>query len=348
MPQLGAPGAPASDVSRTGQPVARARLFELLLSLLTRLGAEAPVLLVIEDIHWADRSTLDFLAFLIAGARRERLLLVCSYRTDELHRRHPLRAFLAQHERRRAVERVELRPFTRAELDAQVGGILGAAPDPAVVGRLYRRTEGNAFFTEELLAASGEGIALPPSLRGALLLRIEALPPPAQEVLRLAAAHGRLVTHRLLAAAVEVTEDELHRALRSALAHHVLVQRDDETYAFRHALLAEALASDLLPGERTRLHLALARTLEGDPTLIARDGRAAAEVCGHWLAAHRLPEALGAAVRAGVEAEQVYAYAEATDHFVRALELWDLVRTPQSVPAWTRVPSTRGPPRAPP
>jgi predicted ATPase len=280
---------------------------------------------VIEDIHWADRSTLDFLAFLIAGARRERLLLVCSYRTDELHRRHPLRAFLAQHERRRAVERVELRPFTRAELDAQVGGILGTAPDPAVVGRLYRRTEGNAFFTEELLAASEEGIALPPSLRGALLLRIEALPPPAQEVLRLAAAHGRLVTHRLLAAALEVPEGELHSALRSAVAHHVLVQRDEETYAFRHALLAEALESDLLPGERTRLHLALAQALEGDPTLTARDGRAAAEVCGHWLAAHRFAEALGAAVRAGLEAEQVYAYAEASDHFVRALELWDLV-----------------------
>ena len=194
-----------------------------------------------------------------------------------------------------------------------------------MVGRLYRRTEGNAFFTEELLAASGEGIALPPSLRGALLLRIEALPPRAQEVLRLAAAHGRLVTHRLLAAALEVPEGELHRALRSAVAHHVLVQRDEETYAFRHALLAEALASDLLPGERTRLHLALAQALEGDPTLIARDGRAAAEVCRHWLAAHRFAEALGAAVRAGLEAEQVYAYAEASDHFVRALELWDLV-----------------------
>jgi DNA-binding CsgD family transcriptional regulator/tetratricopeptide (TPR) repeat protein len=324
VPQLGEPDS-AADTAATGQPMARARLFELLLSLLTRLGEDAPVLLVIEDIHWADQSTLDFLAFLLASARRERILLVCSYRTDELHGRHPLRAFLAQHGRPPVVERVDLRPFTREELAAQLRGILDTTPDPDLVSRLHTRTEGNAFFTEELVAAAEEGSALPPSLRGALLLRIEALPPAAQGVLRLAAAHGRLATHRLLAAAVEMPEEELHCALRSAVAHHVLVQRDDETYAFRHALLAEALQSDLLPGERTRLHLALARALESDPALIARDGRSAAELCGHWLGAHCLPEALGAAVRAGLEAEEVYAYAEATDHFGRALELWDRV-----------------------
>jgi predicted ATPase len=102
VPRLRDPGAPAADASRTGQPAAQTRLFELLLSVLTRLGADAPVLLVIDDIHWADRSTLDFLGFLVASARRERLLLVTSYRTDEVHRRHPLRAFLAHHERRPA------------------------------------------------------------------------------------------------------------------------------------------------------------------------------------------------------------------------------------------------------
>jgi DNA-binding CsgD family transcriptional regulator len=325
VPQLGGAHAPAQERSTTVEPLAQARLFELLLGLLTRLGAGAPVVLAIEDIHWADRSTLDFLAFLIANARRERLLLVCSYRTDEVHRRHPLRSFLAQYERPPAVERVDLRAFTLEELDAQLRGILGTTADPALVNRLYKRTEGNAFFTEELLAASGEGIELPASLGGALLLRIEALAEPAQEVLRLAAAHGRLVTHRLLAAATDLQELELHAALRDAGAHHVLVRPDLETFAFRHALLAEALESDLLPGERTRLHLSLAQALEADPTLVSRDGRAAAQACGHWLAAHRLPEAFAAAVRAGIEAEQVYAFAEASHHFSRALELWELV-----------------------
>jgi tetratricopeptide (TPR) repeat protein len=105
----------------------------------------------------------------------------------------------------------------------------------------------------------------------------------------------------------------------------VLVRHDEESYAFRHALLQETLESDLLPGERAGFHLALARALEDDPTLVSRDGRAAAELCGHWLGAHRLPEALAAAVRAGAEAEQVYAFAEASRHFQRALELWDRV-----------------------
>jgi DNA-binding CsgD family transcriptional regulator len=325
LPQLGDPGAPAPGRSTPREPLAQARLFELLLGLLARLGDAAPVVLAIEDIHWADRSTLDFLAFLIANARRERLVLVCSYRTDELHRGHPLRSFLAQHERPPAVERVDLQPFTHAELTAQLHGILGETPDPALVERLYERTEGNAFFTEELLAASGEGTELPVSLRDALMLRVEMLPEQAQHLLRVTAAHGRLVSHRLLAAVSELGEPELHGALREAVAHQVLVRRDLETYAFRHALFAEALESDLLPGERTSLHLALARAVEDDPTLVSRDGRAAAELCGHWLGAQRLPEALAAAVRAGVEAEEVYAYADASHHFLRALELWDRV-----------------------
>ena len=325
VPELGAPGSPAPAEPATGEQVAQSRLFELLLGVVARLGEGAPVMLVIEDIHWADRSTLDFLAFLIADARRERLLLVCSYRTDALHRGHRLRSFLAQHDPRPAVERVELRAFTREELGAQLHGILEAAPDPALVRRLHERTEGNAFFTEELLAASEDCTDLPASLRDALLLRIEVLPERVQQVLRMAAAHGRLVPHRLLAAVCDLPEWELHGALREALSHHVLVRHDAETYAFRHALLHETLESDLLPGERAGLHLALARALQDDPTLVSRDGRAAAELCAHWLGAHRLPEALAAAVRAGLEAEQVYAFAEASRQFQRALELWDRV-----------------------
>jgi hypothetical protein len=157
------------------------------------------VVLAIEDIHWADHSTRDFLAFLIANARSERLLLVCSYRTHELHRGHPLRQFLAQHERRPAVERFDLRLFTEEELGEQLCGILGAEPDAALVQRLHERTGGNAFFAEELLAAAEGSTELPGSLRDALNLRIEVLPEQAQDVLRLAAAHGRLVSHRLLA-----------------------------------------------------------------------------------------------------------------------------------------------------
>jgi DNA-binding CsgD family transcriptional regulator len=324
VPELGR-GSPGPAEPATSEPSAQGRLFELLLGLFARLGEEAPVVFAIEDIHWADRSTLDFLAFLASTARRERLLLVCTYRTDELHRTHRLRPFLAQHERPPSVERLDVRPFTAEELGDQMRGILGEAPDEALVKRVHRRTEGNAFFTEELLAASAEASELPASLRDALMVRIEVLPAQAQEVLRVAAAHGRHVTHRLLAAVCELPEPELQAALREAVAQQVLVQQDAESYAFRHALVQEALETELLPGERTSLHLALAEALEADPTLAFRDARAAAEVCRHWLGAHRLPEALAAAVRAGREAEQVYAFAEADHHLERALELWTLV-----------------------
>jgi predicted ATPase len=190
---------PAAIAEPSGrEPPAQSRLFELLLGVLARLEQRAPVVLVVEDIHWADRSTLNFLAFLMSSARRERLLLVCTYRTDAVHRGHPLRAFVAQ-QRTRSLDRVHLEAFTPAELDAQLLGILGSPPEASLVKRLYARSEGNAFFTEELLAASAEGTELPVSLRDALMLRIEVLPEAAQQVLRVAAAHGRFVPHRLLA-----------------------------------------------------------------------------------------------------------------------------------------------------
>jgi len=317
-PQLGPARADA-------EPLAQIRLFDLLLGSLARLTQDAPVVLAIEDIHWGDRSTLDLLAFLIATARHERLLLVCTVRTDAVHRQHPLRPWLAEHERRPAVERIDLRPFGRDELRAQLHGILGSAPDAELVTRLYERTDGNAFFAEELLAASERGTDLPASLRDALLLRVDALSEQAQRVLRLSAAHGRFIPNRLLASACGLPAEALDEALGEAVTHHVLTARDAETYAFRHALVRETLEAELLPGERIRLHLALAEALDADPCLASGDGRAASELYHHWLGAGRMPEALAAAVRAGVEAEEVSAYAEARRHFESALELWDRV-----------------------
>jgi DNA-binding CsgD family transcriptional regulator/tetratricopeptide (TPR) repeat protein len=326
VPELAPVDAVPGTASEAAQPLAQARLFELLLGLLARLAEDEPAVLAIEDIQWADRSTLDLIAFLVSNARHERLLLVCTYRTDELHRSHPLRRFLARHERPPAVDRLDLAPFSRDELSDQLRGILGAAPEPALVDRLHERSGGNAFFTEELLAASeAAGPALPASLRETLMLRIEELGERTQEVLRLAAVHGRVVPHRLLAEATDLPEPELHDALREAASRHVLVREDEATYTFRHALLQEALESDLLPGERVNLHLALAQALERDAALRSTNGAEAAELCVHWIGAQRLPEALGATVEAGLEAERVYAFADASRHFQRALELWERV-----------------------
>jgi DNA-binding CsgD family transcriptional regulator len=323
LPELG--GAPDSDgevMTATGEPLAQARLFGLLRALLDQLGADAPVVFVIDDLQWADRSTLEFLSSLLRGLRDERLLVVCTYRSDELHRRHPLRPFLAEEERREHAERLELARFSMTELAEQVAGILGATAAPDLVARLHERSEGNAFFAEELVAASAEGDGpLPSSLRDVLTLRLEALSDDARTVLCAAAVAGRRSSHRLLAAVAGLSEDALLDALREAVAHHVLVL-DDDGYSFRHALLQEATYGDLLPGERTALHLRLAEALSADPTL---GDAGAAELAQHWRAAHRLPEALAAFAQAGRDAERAAAFAEAGAHYEGALEIWERV-----------------------
>jgi predicted ATPase len=128
LAQLGATGGATPDSEPARDPLAQARMFDLLLDVLTAFAEQAPVVLVVEDVHWADRSTLDLLAYLLANARHERLLLICTYRSDELNRSHPLRAFLAEHSRPPAVRRIDLQPFTPQELAAQIHGILGSDP----------------------------------------------------------------------------------------------------------------------------------------------------------------------------------------------------------------------------
>ena len=325
-----------------GGELAQGRLFAQFLSLFADLSSEGPVVLAIEDLHWADRSTRDLLSYLIRSAGDEMLLLICTYRSDELHRQHPLRPFLAEHRRLEWVEVLELRPFTESELKAQLEGILGAPPDPAFAARLFARSEGNPFFTEELLAASADGELLPRTIRDALILRLDALSPRTQEVIRVAAASGRRVPHALLAAVAGLPEPQLTEALREATAHQILVQDvDARSYRFRHALLAEAVYADLLPGERTRLHLALAEALAGDPGLAAEPtGNTAAELAFHWRACNRLDDALAASVDAGAKAERSYACAAANLHFENALELWDQVEDAECA---SRSGSGRGP-----
>ncbi|HTF59356.1 MAG TPA: AAA family ATPase, partial [Actinomycetes bacterium] len=228
------------------------QLFEALLALLERLADRSPTVLVVEDLHWADRSTLDLLAFLVRNLQAG-LLVVLTYRTDELHRRHPLRPFLAELDRSGRAERLEVGRFDRPEVADLLAGIIGTRPDDGLVGQIYRRSEGNAFFAEELLAATQPGAdngrSLPPSLENVLLSRVQVLPEDAQATLRLVAAAGGRVGHGLLAAVSELPEADLLAALRAAVAHQVLVPDPaTETYAFRHALTQEALYAELLPG----------------------------------------------------------------------------------------------------
>ncbi|MFL5778763.1 MAG: AAA family ATPase [Chloroflexota bacterium] len=306
---------------------AQGRLFELLLGVLHRLSAKAPVVLAVEDLHWSDRSTRDFLGFLIRNLRDSAVMLLLTYRSDELHRRHPLLPFLAELERSSRTERIELRPFDQVESADQLRAIAGRELDDALIESIHARSGGNAFFAEELLVAAGDDgrTELPQTLRDVLLARVSELTEPTQEFLRIASAAGQRVDPALLAAAAGMDEATLLDALRECVSRQVLVPDPSEgvdRYRFRHALLQEAIYDELLPGERTRLHSAFAQTLESS---MAGDSSRAAEIAHHWYAAHDLPRALESAVVAGTAAEARYAFPEAVVQYERAIELWDRV-----------------------
>ena len=262
-----------------GEEGSQARLFEQLLALLASAARARPLVLVVEDFQWADRSTCDFFAFLVRAARHEPIALIITYRSDELRRGHPLRHCMLELERSGRATSVELRPFTRAEVRAQVAAILHESPAPPLVDRLLERSEGNPFFTEELLASAREpGEPLPDSLRDTLLARVASQSTVVCDVLRIAAVTGRTVDHALLAAVAELPEDDLNGALRDAVESYLLAP-DPSTagYSFRHALMREAIYSDLLPGERRNLHLRLAQTLSAQPRLGGAKAVGAAE-----------------------------------------------------------------------
>ncbi|MFD9077266.1 ATP-binding protein, partial [Streptomyces lasiicapitis] len=248
----------------------RARLFELTVRLLERLAADRTLVLVLEDLHWADRSTRELLSYLLRALTDSRLLIVATYRVDDLHRRHPLRPALAEYERLHTVTRLELLRFDRAEVRRQLAAIRGEAPPEQVLDRIFDRSEGNAFFVEELACSILEGSpgGISDSLRDLLLVRVEALPDEVQRVVRIAAEGGSEVEFPLLATVTGLAEDELIATLRTAVAAAVLQPcAEDESFRFRHALMREAVAGDLLPSERSRLSRRYAEALESDPSL---------------------------------------------------------------------------------
>ncbi|MFJ4951635.1 AAA family ATPase [Streptomyces sp. NPDC088760] len=325
LPDLGEAGAGRHDEQ------GMARLFELTARLLERVAAEHTVVLVLEDLHWADASTRHLLAYLFRTLRAGRLLVLATYRSDDIHRRHPLRPLLAELDRLRTVRRIELARFTREEACRQIAGILAAEPDPAQVDEIYERSDGNAFFIEELAVAAAEGncTGLTDSLRDLLLVRVEALPESAQRVARIVAEGGSTVEYRLIAAVAQLTEDDLIEALRAAVGANLLTAtRAGDGYRFRHSLVREAVADDLLPGERSRLNRRYAEALEADPALVPADARVM-RLASYWYHAHDAAKALPAVLAAAVVARRRHAYTEQLGLLERAMELWD--SAPQEV-----------------
>ena len=317
----------------------QARLLDALLGLIQRLAEAAPVVLVVEDLHWADPATRDTIAFLARNLRSDRAILVATFRADELHRRHPLLPWLAELERSGRVERLVVERLDAARTRQLLAAILDAPPDSELVERIHARSEGNPFFIEELLMAGQDGAAnrMPPTLREILMTRIVALPEQTQAVIGVAAVAGRRVDHDLLARVAAMDEADLLEALRSAVGNQVLVTgsaMDHEAgdYAFRHALLQEAAYDDLLPGERQRLHRAFAEALSerGEGTGAVAAGHWA-ELAYHWSSARDDRRAFEASLLAGEAATRTYAFADARRHHERALELWSTIDDPSSL-----------------
>jgi predicted ATPase len=319
LPELGEP-------DNGGDPAeARARLFEEVLRALEYLTRYSPVVLVIEDAHWADRSSRDLLTFLIGNQRAlSGLLIVVTFRSDELHRTHPLRPLLASLDRIAWVERIDLPRLTRYDTGELVVRILGRQPASDLADALYHRSEGNPLFVEALLCCDGElSPELPESLRDLLLDSVHRLPEDTQEVLRIASAGGERTGHALLGAVTGLDDAALIRALRPAVIANVLHAQGDG-YAFRHELIREAVHEDLLPGEHGRLHSRYAEAIDADPTLVP-PGRAAIEMAHHWHSAHDSGWALISAWRAAAQAGEALAAAERLSLLARVLELWDRV-----------------------
>ena len=331
LPSLGAGSAePMEDDGAE----ARMRLFGALHTVFEALAREQPLLLAFEDIHWADPSTLGFLEFLTRHVRDEPLLLVATFRSDELHRRHPLRPVLAELGRLPVSARVDLAPLTAEDVARQAGTILGQRPQPELVNELVRRTGGNAFFVEELLAAGTDASdhQLSPLLHDVVAARLERLPETTRQLLAVVAVTGPTAEHALLEAVIGTGGEALAEVLRPAVEQHVLVI-DGQSYRFRHALVQEVVEHELLPGERAQLHRAVAETLTDTPDLAgSRRQHLDAELAHHWAVAGDHSRAFGATLRAAKKARKAAAFTEAVQLYERALELWDVADCPEDTP----------------
>jgi DNA-binding CsgD family transcriptional regulator len=326
LPDFGQPPAGADPGT------ARARLFEVLLILFETLAEQQPLVLVVEDVHWADRSTCDLLSFLVRNIQQARVLLLVTFRSDELSRHELLRPLLAGLARAEGVSRLDLTRLSRTQVAAQLEGILGRPPEAALISQVCQRGGGIPLLTEALVSSDGTVRAdLPTSLRDLLLASVAVLPEPTQQVLRTAAAGGARTSHLLLVAVTGLDDAALTAALRPAVDASVLVS-DADGYAFRHQLIREAVREEMLAGERAQAHRAFAAALE--VRLQARleaGSRAGSEsalmvlAALHWRDAADDERALAAAWRAAGAAGTAMAYAQRLQMLEQVLELWDQV-----------------------
>jgi DNA-binding CsgD family transcriptional regulator/tetratricopeptide (TPR) repeat protein len=316
MPVNGSGAESAGQLTATD----RSNLFEAVTDIFHHLGASQRQLWVVEDVHWADRSTREMITYLLShppASPASPATLIVTYRLDDLHRRHPLRPVLAEWGRLPGVERFTVPPLDEAAVRGMVRALQESPLTEAHLATIVSRAEGNPFFVEELVGAATDGNrSLPADLSDLLLVRVDSLDDTARWVVKAASVAGREVAHRLLVRVADVDDAGLETALRAAVDAKLIVTTSEDRYSFRHALLSEAVYSDLLPGERVRLHAAYGRALAEDPA-----AGTAADLARHARGAGDPVTAARASVLAGDEASTLAAPDEALGQYEAAIGL---------------------------
>ncbi|MBY5761758.1 AAA family ATPase [Rhizobium leguminosarum] len=315
LPELG------ENSERFDAGIARARLFEVLRKLLEELARETPLVVVIEDMHWADQATCDLLRFLTIRLKKIRLMLIVTYRPEETSAANALRTTIADLSLSEGAEVLTLPRLRRAEVAVQLEGLLGRPPTPALINEVHARCCGIPLFAEALIDASGDlRRDLPGSLNDYLLRAVRDMPASTAELLKVMALGGPHITHALLRSVANKADLELAEWLRPAILAGILVP-DHDGYAFRHALIHEAVRGDLIAGEKVAIHRAYADVLERGPVPSYRVWHSVA-LARHWYGAGQAENCLRWAWQSATEAAATFAYADQMEMLKLVLAVW--------------------------
>src|SRR3954451_25405311 len=322
------PGKTASQPSGPRQ----AGLFVAVLELITHLDSDAAVVVGFEDLHWADAVTWDLFEYLARNVIDEKVVLVGTYRANEVSAHPSQRRRLAELTRLAAARRIHLQGLNADEVAQRVTALLGKQPPQALIDQVIARGQGNPFFTRELVAAHLAGETIPLVLSDLISDEIAGLDDAARRVLGVVATIGRETSHQFLEAILEMPAIELEAALRTVIdARLLVVDSDTDAYRFRHALLSEVVYADLLPPQRSRLHRRIAEVLQTQPAEALRRADRAGELAFH-LDRSGDREAAFLALLAAADAAESVAPAAALGHLERAFELWDTVGQGSATP----------------
>jgi len=305
-----------------------ADVFSLALQLVGEMGALAPVMVGFEDLQWGDPGTWDVFEYIARNLVDEQVVLVGTYRAHEVARDPATRRRIAELARMSSVERLALDGLDRRAIELHAAAVLGIPAPPGLVDELVRRSGGNPFFAEELVAAHLAGETIPPLLSDLVEADIAGLDGAARHVLSALAIIGRDADPELLLAVVDLDEPAMEAGVRAAIdARLVVVDGDTDALRVRHPLIGEVAYTAALPTERRRLHRAVASALQANRAFALTASDAAGELAFHL---DRAGDEAGAfaALFDAADAAELIAPATCLAHLERMLELWDRHATP--------------------